>query len=284
MARLFDATQFERLLGTAVITANSPLAFVVWFNISNVTDVHTLLAMCSDTTDTQNMALFANTALAGDPVTFQMNSGGAWEVNETTTGVTVDTWHHAAGIWVPGTESRVFIDGGSKNVIPSAVYPTRNRTGIGALPRLTPGAYTTGAIAEVAIYHLAYFPGPLNTDRADQFEKILPSLAAGFSPLNFPLGLAAYWPLHRLNGAGDDEDIIGGYDMTPVNAPTWADHPGVIMPQRSQLTEPRSVLPSFGKFRTDPMLTGKMRTDPNLTGKLKTEPYTIGKLGINTGV
>ena len=52
-------------------------------------------------------------------------------------------------------------------------------------------------IAEVAIYDLSVWPGATDSDKADNFEKILPSLADNFTPENYPLGLVAYWDLIR---------------------------------------------------------------------------------------
>jgi hypothetical protein len=58
-------------------------------------------------------------------------------------------------------------------------------------------------------------------------------LAAGFSPLFVrPQSLVAYWPLIRDN----DNDIVGGYDMTAYNTPTVAAHPPVIYPVSPHVT------------------------------------------------
>ena len=68
------------------------------------------------------------------------------------------------------------------------------------------------------------------------------ALAAGHSPLLIrPASLVAYWPLGGLSG-DHDRDIVGGYDLTAYNSPTWADHPPVIYPSGGRVV----VAPSAG--------------------------------------
>ena len=51
-------------------------------------------------------------------------------------------------------------------------------------------------------------------------------LAAGYPPTKIrPWALVHYWPLMRT-----DQDLVGGYDLTAFNTPTWADHPPVSIP------------------------------------------------------
>ncbi|KKK59939.1 hypothetical protein LCGC14_3029330, partial [marine sediment metagenome] len=78
----------------------------------------------------------------------------------------------------------------------------------------TPQSYMDESIAEVAIWNVAL----------SNAEVAL--LAKGFSPLLIkPESLVSYWPLVR----DDDNDWIGGFDLTAFNTPTVSDHPPVIM-------------------------------------------------------
>ena len=128
------------------------------------------------------------------------NALGASAVS--TSGRSTGTWHHACGIFASATDRRAFIDGGSKGTNTDDYAPAGvNVTNIGCQYRFSAEpprmSFVSGKIAEAAIYDLSNWPGATASDKADAFEKILPSLAKGFTPLHFPLGLVAYWPLIR---------------------------------------------------------------------------------------
>ena len=275
MAREFDSTQLEYLQRNEAVRADYATAFVCWFKCNDITNGYCLMSICNRIINGHNIALYAQGAVAGDPVRFQMSTPvGGWVIADTTAGYTANTWHHACGIWAYTDDRRVFLDGGNKGTDATACLPTVNTTAIGVMCRPAPASYLDGCIAEAAIYGLGAWPGATFAELADNFEKILPSLAAGYSPLNFPLGLRAYWPLIR----DDDLDIRDNFDLTPFNTPTVAEHPGIIMPMRSQLTTPKSVRVGFGKFRSDPMLTGKTKSVPALSGGLINKPALTGKM------
>jgi hypothetical protein len=111
-------------------------------------------------------------------------------------------------------------------------------TAIGRFNDSTPGGYFNGTVAEAAYWDLSSWPGATASDKADTFEaQALLSLAAGYSPLFFRLGLVAYWPLggiyndgNAANAANSDYDIVGGFHMDPQNTPSVADHPPMIYP------------------------------------------------------
>jgi len=134
-----------------------------------------------------------------------------------TTGVTVNTWHHLCGIFASSTDRRAFIDGGSRGNNTSDVSPLNlDRTGISGSQDSTPGFYWSGNIAEFAIWNVAL------TD----VEVAI--LAKGYSPLLVrPQNLVSYWPLVR-----DSRDIVGNYNLTAYNSPTVVSHPRVFYPTR----------------------------------------------------
>lgn len=208
MARLFDDGSSEYLqVATTPITA-APFAMACW----GYPD-----------TDSVNMGAIAlvNSG-GGNYFILRVNSGGINAVNlrvydgagndcQTSTGITINTWHHMCGVVAAADDRRVFIDGGSKVIRATSHTPTGiDRVSIGIR---TSTRHWSGSIAHPAIWDLNYFPGG-----ADAFENYaLPHLAAGASPLRFPQGRVAYWPL-----IDDDKDWFGRYDMTAYNKPGWA--------------------------------------------------------------
>ncbi len=264
-------TRANPILGTP------PIAMCCWFKSDNITTGYCLMWTGSRFVNNHNMALYAQGAIGGDPVRFQMAAGGGWRIADTTTGYSAATWHHACGIWVSATDIRVLIDGGSKGTDLGLAAITINTFSIGVMSRLVPAGYLAGSICEAAMYDLNYWPGGTAAQKADSFETILPSLAAGYSPLHFPVGLTNYWPLNR--GDPDNEnDRINNYSLTAANTPSVTPHPRIIMQQQPLQTTARSVIPSPGKLKNEPFLTGKIRGLAALTGKMKNEPALTGKM------
>jgi len=281
MARLFDDAQNEYFIRLSPIHDDYAIAMLCWFKADDITNGYVLMWTGDRTVNNENLALYIQGSVAGDPVRLQMNNTAnpVWRIADTTAGYTANTWHHACGIWVDANELRVFLDGGNRGT--SLAYATINENSftVGVLGRLAKSGYMSGCIAEVAFYNLGYWPGITLSDKADNFEKILPSLAKGFSPLLFPLGLIAYWPLIR--GIPDSEnDIIGKHYLTAVNSPSMADHPRVILPQQSQLTTPlisgafTTIISSAGPKLTagiisNAKLQSSIEADSNLTTKIE---------------
>lgn len=279
MARLFDNTQLEYLKRDSAVISDYASALVCWFKPDDITNGYCLMWTGNRLTNADTLALYCQGAVGGDPVRFQQTTGGnPWLIADTTAGYTANTWHHACGIWVGTNELRVYLDGGNRGVSLSYDSMNINTFSVGVLARLAKTGYMSGAIAEAAIFNLAYYPGASLADKADNFEKILPSLAAGFSPLNYPLGLVAYWRLHEIDDAGNDSDIVGHHDLTPFNVPTFTDHSRTFLPTRSQIIQPRMVLPSHGKLKNEPILTGKIKVQPAVTGLFEDQPALTGEL------
>lgn len=207
MARLFDDVQTEYLEIDQVIVAGQPVACACFFNNDDISGVGTLITIIDKDVDDNWRVL--DIVSAQQEVRAHENAGGTNDDARSSTTYSVDTWHHACGIFVSATDRRVFLDGGSKGTNATNISPANlDRVSIGRLGRATPTNYMSGHIAEAAIWDLSGWPGANDVERADAFEKIVPSLAAGYSPLFYPLGLKAYWPLIR-----DANDRIGGYNL-----------------------------------------------------------------------
>jgi len=86
-------------------------------------------------------------------------------------------------------------------------------TSIGTLYRSdNPGTYVDGSIAEAAMWNVALSDGEVA------------ELATGIRPMRVrPQNIVSYWPCVR----DQDYDIVGGYDMTPINSPTISAHPPI---------------------------------------------------------
>lgn len=227
MARLFDDAATEYLRIETPIIAGTPFAVGVWFN-RDADNESVLFSLVDKDVDNHYFALNVLTAAEANAVRMDVQAaGGASAV--TSSGVTNGVWHHALGICATNTDRRVLLDGGSKGTNATDKTPANmDRTAIGYLARATPFRYMSGDIAEVGLWDLSNWPGATGTNKADAFEKIAGSLAAGFSPLHFPLGLVAYWPLIRgLN------DKVGGYNLT-ANGTTVSAHTRIILPHGVQ--------------------------------------------------
>lgn len=227
MARLFDDGSSDYLQVEQPAVTAYPFAMVCWFR-SNDADAGQALIWIGDKDHAETFtALQARGDQAGDKIwAYSHRYGEAddeWAVSAS--GYTVDTWHHAAGIWLSTTERHAYIDGGNKGSDTDEVgaMVNHNRTAIGACRDSTPGAYMSGDIAEVAIWDLTDW-GANDAAREIAFEKAIISMAKGFSPNHFPLGLKAHWPLIRgLN------DKVEGYNLT-ASGTAVSNHPRVILP------------------------------------------------------
>ncbi|KKN45306.1 hypothetical protein LCGC14_0684590 [marine sediment metagenome] len=228
MSRLFDDGATDRLYIDQAV-AGRPIAIVCRFNINDTSIFHALMGLGDKDTNDYFISMRAY------PVGFaQKVSATEWNnpttgVAVTSSGYTVNIWHHACAIFVSATDRRAFIDGANKGTNATNVSAINlDRTNIGVESKSTPANPVSGIIAEAAVYDLSQWPGATDALKADGFEKILPSLADGFTPPHFPLGLIAYWPLIRgLN------DKVGGYNLTAVGTAV-SNHPRVILPHGVQ--------------------------------------------------
>jgi hypothetical protein len=231
MARYFTQSSSQYLEnGNAAVTA-VPLTMACWFNSIDIASAQSLITIGSSGTS-DLVALRANGNVANDPVRLYTIVGGAGISVSTTTGYSASTWHHACAVMVAPDDWFVLIDGDNKG----SSSATRNlanldTTTIGS--HMYSGArdyYMDGAIAEAAVWNAAL---------SDAEAAVL---AAGYSPLFVrPQNLIAYWPLIR----DEDQDRVGGYDMTPAGEPTIATHvPKVIYPAMAHYPMAPSGVPA----------------------------------------
>lgn len=224
MSRLFDDALTE-YLGYGGAVAGLPLAMACFFNTDDLTIEQVLISISDASVQADYHRLVLSGSLGGDPIRAQSCVAPLCVVATTTSGYSANTWHHACALFVSATDRRVFIDGGSKGTDINSKSPSNlDVTTIGYV-RASAGHHPfSGMIAEAAIWDLSAWPGATDSDKADNFEKILPSLAKVYTPEHYPLGRVAYWNLVR-----ELKDSVGGYNLT-ANGTVVATHPRIIQP------------------------------------------------------
>ena len=224
MSRLFDDAQEEYLQVESPAITNYPIGMACWFKSDDDASFQVLMQVCDKDEPNYYVALMARGDVSGDPVaalSHDYGGGGGAVVAESSTGYTANVWHHAGAMFLSTTERHAYIDGGSKGSDTDATNAIANhdRTSIAAARDSTPGGYTSGNIAEAAIWDLTDW-GANDAERETAFEAALVVMAAGGSPQLYPTGLVAFWPL-----VGDDDDYVGAFDLTPFNTPAFSTNP-----------------------------------------------------------
>lgn len=211
MARLFDDASSQFLEINVAPVTGTPLTMAAWFRPDNANLFQIIVSIVDkDTADDQFRLVTAGNAV-GDPVQFAVRTSSGTFTAVTTTGYSLNTWHHAVGVAASATDRRVFIDGGSKGVSTSSKIPSGlNRISIGRLGDSTPSNHFSGRIAEVVIWNVALT------------DVEVAVLAGGVSPLRVrPGNLKGYWPIF---GASPETDFSGQGNNLTVTGATIADH------------------------------------------------------------
>ena len=212
MAREFTASSSEYLeVSSSPVTA-WPITFGCWWKPANTT--------------TQNEFFFIGDSGSANWLALGSRSDGSnfrarYRIATTQHNylwggiITANAWYHVVGRITADDDHDIFTNGSKVDDSINRTVPILNTVAFGRLSDSSPSNYSDGAVAEAFIYNVAL------TD-----DEIV-ALAAGFSPLFIrPESLQAYWPLIR----DEDQDRIGGYDLTAYGTPTIGAHPPVIYP------------------------------------------------------
>ncbi|MHC4475710.1 MAG: LamG domain-containing protein [Planctomycetota bacterium] len=221
MSRSFTRTSSQYLQASQSAVTGPPFSMACWFNTSNLTDSMVLMCMANSASHTNLYNLLASGNIAGDRVRAQSRDSSGSVFAETSSGFSVDTWHHGCGVWVSTNERRAYIDGGNEGTYLANKSPTGiDVVSVGRVSDASPGGYYDGLLAEAAIWDSALS------------ESEVAVLAKGYSPLFVrPESLVMYWPLVReSDGENEDIDKVGGYDLVDYNGPGDAAHPRVLYP------------------------------------------------------
>lgn len=215
MARLFNDASSEYLEYSSAVLTAVPITMAAWFRSDDAVATQSLVSISRNATTEERFQLRANGSPAGDPVQAlaTANNNATVGTASTSTGYSVNTWHHAAGVFTSSTSRAAFIDGGSKGTNTTNVTPgTLNTTSLGAYA-IPAGRsqYMSGRIAEAAIWNAA-----LSDDE-------IAVLARGVSPLYVrPSALAAYWPLWGLHSP--EINLTSANLSMTVSGPVYENH------------------------------------------------------------
>lgn len=216
MARLLTFASSEYLeLASALATA-TPISFAAWVRTDDVTKDQCAIGLAASATADQGWMLMIMGSLAGDKISAVAYDSGGWRSASTSSGVSVNTWHHACAVFAAANSRAAYLDGGSKGTNTTSSTPTTpNQTAVGRMPDKTPAYYFSGRIAHAAIWSVAL----------SDAEVAL--LAAGVRPSEVQrANLVEYWELDR----DKDDGLIGGNDLTAYNTPSVADGPPLVRP------------------------------------------------------
>jgi hypothetical protein len=224
-----NGTNQYLLRGGAVVSA-VPLTMAAWAFSNQASGNEAVIAVYDTGGQPDKFGLYFGGAQSGDPI-LALVYGSGWSWAESAGGYSTGTWHHLAATFTSSTSRAAFLDGGNKGT------DTGNQTPAGidttAVGRDEYGRYHTGGVAEAAVWNAALS------------EEEIAILGEGFCPLFVrPQNLVAYWSLLRT-----DNDVVGGYNLTPYNSPTWVDHPRIIYPSRPQIvTAPAAAATNIPEF------------------------------------
>ena len=235
MSRLFDRT-LSQALAVVIGAIAEPFTLAAWAYTSDTTNYLTVLSV-GDADDTDYHVLRLAGGEVGDPVQALSYDGVGSNSANSTAPYPANTWHHVAGVWEASNSRHVYLDGGNEDTsVGNRVIVGADRAAVGVTADSTPFGYMDGRVAEAAIWTVA-------------LAKIeIQQLAAGYCPLFVrPQSLLAYWPLIR----DEDQDKVGDFDLTAINAPTVATHAPVIYPAPFPL--PPIAVPPVGWHRHQSM-------------------------------
>ena len=217
MARVFSVLADQTLVNrdTPPITA-PPFTLSIWFYCTG--DSYGVFGIGKEGDDHFHSLNVNSTGRNGYAMT---QRDADWDnIATTSTSFDLNEWNHLSGSWVATNSRIVYLNAGGKGTNANAcTNPTIDSIRIGQRPDEYSYSFT-GRLAEAAMWNVVL------TDTEHYI------LSRGCSPLMVrPQSLVAYWPL--IGRTSPEIDIVGGYDMTLVNAPTVGDHPPVLYPPRA---------------------------------------------------
>jgi hypothetical protein len=242
MARAFVAASSQYLNYAGAIANSPPLSIAGWVYPTDNANENTFFCIGNNGNGVPFIICAVSGSVGGDPFRFLVRDDSSnLQFATTSTGYSLNTWHHFTGVWASATSTAVYIDGGSKgtDTDPSLGTLTLNRTVIGARQTNGLSQYFDGNIGEVTLWNAA-----LTDDDAAE-------LATGVRPTRVkPQSLVPYWPLMGL--LSPEPDILANkYNMTLNAAPTFADHPNIAYGFNPQYPRPVAADPLTINFAYD---------------------------------
>ncbi len=202
MSRDFDGSTSYSFVDAAPVTA-APFTVAAWFRSDSATAAQTVIAIVDTAATNSYWELVADGSAGSDPVVFAVHgTSGPRRAATTSTGYTVDQWHHAAGVETNASSRAAYIDGGSVGTNGNSATPASiDRVSVGQRRNSSPTQEFDGQIAHVTIWDIALT------------AQEIASLASGINPLQMRRANIVYYT--PFNGNQDPEqEIVGGNDMT----------------------------------------------------------------------
>lgn len=281
MARLFDDLQSEYLKRNQAVLAGTPLAISVMAYFDDLDATVTIICIGDASLNKNFFAIDIAGSVENDPVRVIVGSGAIGALYFPSA-VSVNTWHHIVALFLSSTSRYCYVDGVVSSEHTIDITPSGlDETTIGSMLWESRINFMSGRVAEVGIWDLTNW-GIDDAGRKAAFEEILPHLAAGEPPGDYTTGLAAYWPLRD-----DDLDYVGNFDLTPINTPSWAEHPNVIHLLDGTIPAQSGVIGSLqwlqelaGLIEAQSALTGDIDSilPFNLAGLIEAQSGVIGNL------
>ena len=218
MAREFNGSTQWLSLSSALFTAY-PFTITAWVYAdilpSVAGDEYTIFAVTgNDTDDFWNLRIDDGSS---DTVQFNTRrNSGTVRVAQTTSSVSVQTWHHVCAVGRSEGDKSVYLDGGSEGTNTQGQTPINlSVSGIGAFDGGAAGDFFDGRIAELAIYDVGF------TDAEVAIA------AKTFGPVFTKLGnlKLLYMPMLR-----NDNDLVAKTVFSAIASPTFNTGPPLIYP------------------------------------------------------
>ncbi len=223
MSRLFDILTQQFMISTGAPVSGTTLSMGCWIYCTDVTRNSAVLDLGVNGSDDHYFSIYLQGATGGDPVRLWANSGSGDVSLDTTTGMTVNTWHHVMVVVAGATSRSIFIDGGGKATATASMAVTGQ-------DELAVGAWTgSGAPSTVFDAADARIAGIVLYNVALSDAEVL-RLARRISPYQIRAqNLVSY---HEVYGTTSPEPDHGGgdYALTITGTPAQADHAPVAPP------------------------------------------------------
>lgn len=211
MARSFASASSQYLQSASAPVTAMPLTIAVWAKSTTFNNATGIMASLTRKGNNQCWSIDTN---AGGTVAANSFDGVNVDASTIASGSN-SVWHQVTGVFTSTTSRTIYQDGIAGTLNATSINPA-SIDAFNVACRDTasggPQLFFNGQIAEAAVWSVAL--------TADEIV----ALSKGVSPnLIRPTSLVAYYPL--LDSAAPDLDRWnGGFNLTPTNTPTMADH------------------------------------------------------------
>lgn len=233
MARDFDRVD-DNIAVAASVVSGYPFTMACFFNLDRVDATQTLIGLADVSEDNvyYRLAFLAS----GDDIIANVRNTSS-EFARTIVSASVDTWHHACGVFISDTSRDVYIDAAGKGSdVNSVTFAAgTDKTAVGVNARASNDELMSGFLAEVGIWNVELTLAEIQ------------SLSGGFSPLLIRPSALVF----HLNLIRDILDYKG--NALTITGTTVVAHPQIRYPaSRSIITEPAAAAAgtSFPPWKT----------------------------------